>query len=140
MVQPVALKRAPGGVVAGGGRSRSPTPASLGPLFAEPRFFRVSCAHSGPSFDSIVWESCLLGRLCPAPPPERPGRSPGPSSKGTFRCLGQLGRFLSSGYPAQPALCFADALSSAQAGLAEHPNRALGPKSFGTSQDQFAAS
>lgn len=52
MVQPVALKRPRGGVVVEGRPFHVP-PASLGPLFAEPRFlffyfFRVSCAHSGP--------------------------------------------------------------------------------------------
>ena len=140
MVQPVALKRPRGGVVAGEAVSGPPPPPHSGPFCGAPFFSCVLCPQWPLSFDSIVWESCLPRRLCPAPPPERPGRSPGPSSKGTFRCLGQLGRFLSSGYPAQPALCFADALSSAQAGLAEHPNRALGPKSFGISQDQFAAS
>lgn len=137
MVQPVALKRPRGGWWRGEAVARSP--ALLGPLFAEPRFFpRVLCPQSPLSFHSIVWESCLP-RLPVSPGKGQAGR-PGPSSKGTFRCLGQLDRFLSSGYPAKPGLCFADALSSAQVGFAERPNRALGPKSFGTSQDQFAAS
>lgn len=30
--------------------------------------------------------------------------------------------------------------TSTHRGLAQHPNRALGPKPFGTSQNQFAAS
>lgn len=42
--------------------------------------------------------------------------------------------------PARPGLRFAGASGSAHGGFAERPNRALGPISFGTSQDQFTAS
>ena len=115
----------------------SPAPHS-GPCLRSPVFFfpRVLCPQGPLSFDSIVWESCLP--VACAPPPRKGQAGLRAILQCTFRCLGQLGRFLSWGTP--HSQCFADALSSAQAGLAEHPNGALGPKSFGTSQDQFAAS
>lgn len=137
MVQPVALKRPRGGWWQGEAVARSP--ASLGALVCGAPFFSAcSVPTVALSFHSIVWESCLP--WLPVRPRKGQAGRPGPSSKGTFSCLGQLDGFLSSGYPAKPGLCFADALSSAQVGFAECPNRALGPKSFGTSQDQFAAS
>lgn len=80
MVQPVALKRPRGGVVAEGEAVSCPPRLTralvCGASFLFFFFSRVLCPQWPLSFDSIVWESCLRGRLCPAPP-ERPGRSPG---------------------------------------------------------------
>lgn len=133
MVQSVALKRPQGGVR--GWLFHVPLPG-LGSCSRNP-VSHVSCGRRAPQYCL----HCLgVSRVRLPVLPERPHCLPWAIQGQPDRLTSPGGAPRGRGRASADRGCVLLFPTSAHPGLAQHPNRALGPKPFGTSQDQFAAS